>query len=106
MQSQRAFLLCLIAVWTCASAFHARAHAQTQIDESCTVEELAPGESEYDRFWGWGVCEWDLGRWREARAAFQLAHELRPSARTWWALGKTAFELFLYRETLRELGAA
>ena len=105
MQSQSTHLLCLIIACALASPFTSNARAQAPA-ESCAVEELTPEGSEYDRFWAWGACEWNLGRWAAARAAFQLAHELRPSARTWWALGKTAFELFLYREALRELGAS
>lgn len=52
------------------------------------------------------VEEWNAGRWAEARALFLLAHGLRPSARTLRALGKTAFELRLYPEAVRELSAA
>lgn len=106
MQSQRSTLSCLIIGCALPWMFLATARAQTHAADSCAVEELTPGSSEYDRFWAWGACEWNAGRWVEARAAFRLAHELRPSARTLWALGKTAFELFFYRETLRELEAA
>lgn len=106
MQSQMSKQICLFSACVICGLSVSEVRAQVPLDESCAAEEPTPGESEYDRFWAWGACEWNAGHWSEARAAFQLAHELRPSARTWWALGKTAFELFLYREALRELGAA
>jgi tetratricopeptide (TPR) repeat protein len=60
----------------------------------------------YQRVKALAVEEWNAGHWAEARALFLLAHGLRPSARTLRALGKTAFELRLYPEAVRELSAA
>lgn len=38
------------------------------------------------------VQEFDLGNWTEARALFERAHELQPTARTFRAIGLSAFE--------------
>jgi hypothetical protein len=68
--------------------------------------EHAGDPSAYQRVTVLAVEEWDAGRWAEARALFLLAHGLRPSARTLRAVGKTAYELRLYPEAVRELSAA
>jgi len=50
--------------------------------------------------------EFDEHNYEEAYALFTQAHELRPSARTERALGKTTFELRRYLETARWLEAS
>jgi hypothetical protein len=85
--------------------------AASESDTNAPVEALPSLEqgldpSAYHRVKALAVEEWNAGRWTEARALFLLAHGLRPSARTLRALGKTAFELRLYPEAVRELGAA
>ncbi len=52
------------------------------------------------------VREYDAGNYEEAYALFLRVHELRPTARTQRALGKTAFGLRRYREAARWLAAA
>jgi tetratricopeptide (TPR) repeat protein len=52
------------------------------------------------------VAEFDAGRFEEARALFQQAHELSPNARTLRGIGMTSFELRDYPEAFRALSAA
>jgi hypothetical protein len=52
------------------------------------------------------VGEFDAGNWAEARALFEEAHELAPSARTLRGLGMCAFELREYPEAMRLLRQA
>lgn len=52
------------------------------------------------------VSEFSAGRYEEARALFKRAHELSPNARTLRGMGMTAYELRMYVQALRELGAA
>ncbi len=52
------------------------------------------------------VAEYDAGNYEEAYALFIRMHEQRPTARTQRALGKTAFELRRYRESVRWLEGA
>ncbi len=53
-----------------------------------------------------GLVEFDGRRYAEALALFTRAHELRPSARTERALGKTTFELGRYVDAVRWLEAS
>jgi hypothetical protein len=85
--------------------------ATSETDSGATLAALPsleqPGDpSSYQGVKALAVEEWNAGRWAEARALFLLAHGLKPSARTLRALGKTAFELRLYPEAVRELSAA
>jgi hypothetical protein len=52
------------------------------------------------------VTEFSAGRFEEARALFQRAHELSPNARSLRGLGMTAFELRSYVQAISELRAA
>ena len=52
------------------------------------------------------LAEYGLGNFAEARALFDRAHALRPSARTLRGLGITAFELQRYVQAISELEAA
>ncbi len=49
-------------------------------------------QTEFDRVLKQALGEFDLGNWTEARALFERAHELRPSARTLRAIAMCAFE--------------
>jgi hypothetical protein len=85
--------------------------AASETDSGATLAALpsleqASDPSSYQGVKALAVEEWNAGRWAEARALFLLAHSLKPSARTLRALGKTAFELRLYPEAVRELSAA
>lgn len=53
-----------------------------------------------------GLSEYGVQNYNEARALFQRAHELAPSARTHRALGMIAFELRDYAESISQLEAA
>ncbi len=52
------------------------------------------------------VEEHSLGHYEEARALFGRAHEIAPSARTFWGMGIAAFEARNYVDALRMLTAA
>ena len=52
------------------------------------------------------VAEFNASHFTQARALFQQAHQLWPSARTLRTLGMTAFELRMYPTALMELQAA
>lgn len=52
------------------------------------------------------VREYAAGNFVEARSLFEHAHGLRPSARTWRALGFCAYELKRYVQSMTELDAA
>ena len=52
------------------------------------------------------VEHFDAGRWQEARASFQAAHQMFPNARTHHALGVCDFELQHYARALEELQSA
>ncbi len=52
------------------------------------------------------VAEYDAGNYEEAYALFMRMHEQQPTARTQRALGKTAFELRRYRDSVRWLEGA
>jgi hypothetical protein len=106
-------------VWALVALLEGRvAHAEppaavatSETDSGATLAALpsleqAGDPSSYQGVKALAVEEWNAGRWAEARALFLLAHGLKPSARTLRALGKTAFELRLYPEAVRELSAA
>jgi hypothetical protein len=60
----------------------------------------------YQRAMALGLDEFERGHWPEARALFWKGHMLSPSARSFRALGMTAFNLQRYPEALRELTQA
>jgi len=60
----------------------------------------------YQRLMALGMDEFERGHWVEARALFWKGHLLSPSARSFRALGMTAFNLQRYPEALRELTQA
>jgi tetratricopeptide (TPR) repeat protein len=64
------------------------------------------GEDEYARTIREAIAEAAAAHWEEARALFERAHALEPSARTLRGLGIAAFELRHYVQSLRELEAA
>jgi hypothetical protein len=63
-------------------------------------------ESEYARTIGEALNEVAAEHWQEARALFEHAHALFPSARTLRGLGICAFELRHYAQALSELEAS
>jgi tetratricopeptide (TPR) repeat protein len=63
-------------------------------------------QSEYDRLLKEALSEFGLGNWTEARALFERAHELKPSARTLRAIGLSAFEEKSYATAVASLTAA
>jgi tetratricopeptide (TPR) repeat protein len=76
-------------------------------DASAASVDPAPDlQAQYRDVVARAVTEFDAGRWAEARALFQRAHELWPSARTFRTLGMTSFELRNYAQALRELQAS
>jgi hypothetical protein len=60
---------------------------------------------EYKKIIEGAVLEFDSGNWREARALFEQAHALKPSARTLRGMGKVSFELKEYVRAQKELNA-
>ncbi|HEX6242944.1 MAG TPA: hypothetical protein VFZ61_18655 [Polyangiales bacterium] len=62
--------------------------------------------SEYQRLMSLGLDEFSHGHWAEARALFLRGHALSPNARSFRALGMTAFNLRRYPEALHELTQA
>ena len=60
----------------------------------------------YERTIRQAVAEFDAGHWAEARALFEEAHAIAPSARTLRGLGMCAFELREYAEAVRALRAS
>lgn len=70
-----------------------------------SIEHNVP-PTEYDRVVDRAAAEYSAQRWAEARALFQRAHALRPSAITWRALAMTALALRRYVDALREFTAA
>ena len=61
---------------------------------------------EYDRLLKEALGEFQLGNWTEARALFERAHELNPSARTLRAIGLASFEEKSYAAAAAYLTAA
>ena len=62
---------------------------------------LAPralAQQDYETLVHKGIAEYERGHWLEARAFFERAHALAPSARTLRSLGMTAYELRSYVE--------
>ena len=70
------------------------------------VAQRGRAEDEYDEAIRDALVEWDAGRWAEARALFQRAHELQPNARTLRGIGMSAFEMRQYVEAIRFLTAS
>ncbi|MET0339407.1 MAG: hypothetical protein ABW252_00310 [Polyangiales bacterium] len=60
----------------------------------------------YDQLIDGALAEFAHGHWGEARTLFERAHLLRPSARTFRALGMSAFNLHRYAQAVAELEAA
>jgi hypothetical protein len=73
---------------------------------SADVEAQRASRRQYDRVIREAVSEFDASRWAEARALFEQAHELFPSARTLRGLGMCAFELREYDHAIRILSEA
>ncbi len=65
-----------------------------------------PLEEDYDALVAAGLKAFDENRLIDARASFERAHALRPSARTYRVLGLTAVALDWYGRAERELRAA
>lgn len=81
--------LLAVCVWTLAAILPASLHAQPGPSESDRAYEAAVGQA---------LSELKAGRFLEARALFQEAHALKPSARTLRGLGVVALELHRYAE--------
>lgn len=62
--------------------------------------------AEYQALIDAAVAEFGAGRWPEARAMFQRAHDSFPNARTLRGLGMSSFEMRDYPEAARALEAA
>jgi tetratricopeptide (TPR) repeat protein len=62
--------------------------------------------SEYDALVLRALAEYDAGRWYQARALFERAHALDPTARTLRTIGMTAFNQADYVGALRHLETA
>ncbi|MFT3925173.1 MAG: PEGA domain-containing protein [Myxococcales bacterium] len=82
-----------LAPWQTASAegrgtpSGARAESGTKRKAPETAEQ-----ANFQKILRQAVAEFELGNWTEARALFERAHELSPSARTFRAMGLCAFE--------------
>lgn len=63
-------------------------------------------DAEYERLTKAAVDEYQLGHWEEAGALFARAHELQPSARTFWGMGIVAFEDRRYVDAITYLQQA
>lgn len=99
----RAMLPSRIASWALAALLVSPLVAHAQDAPSETTAEVADA---YQELIAQALSEFDQHNYEEAYALFTQAHELRPSARTERALGKTTFELRRYLETVRWLDAA
>ena len=60
----------------------------------------------YDAIIAEAVSEYDEGMWQEARILFKRAHALKPSARTWYGIGISAFQAQHYVEASEALESA
>lgn len=65
-----------------------------------------PQQTEYDRLIEYAVEEFGRENWSEARAFFDRAHRLRPTARTLRGLGMVAYEMHHYVEAEARLLAS
>ena len=68
--------------------------------------QAAETKNDYKKIVREAIEEFSLGNWSEARALFQRAHDLNPSARTLRGLGMVAFELRNYVDAVRLLAAS
>lgn len=74
---------------------------------SCaTAQAQGSSQNNYSRLIRDALAEYELGNWGEARVLFEKAHAIKPSARTWRALGLTSFELKHYADAIKELETA
>lgn len=101
MLFSRAFCLLVFSVGLCSIAVPARVGAQ-----GVASEREVSGNPEYDRLLKEALGEFQLGNWTEARALFERAHEIKPSARTLRAIGLAAFEEKSYAAAVAYLTAA
>lgn len=76
-----------------------------RVDAQAAGRRAAAG-SEYDSTLREALVEFGRGNWVEARALFERAHELNPSARTLRAIGLTAFEEKRYVTAFTTLATA
>jgi tetratricopeptide (TPR) repeat protein len=98
----RTLCVCAVTLGLCAVAA-----APSRADEARDPGSSPTAESpEYDRLLKEALAEFQLGNWTEARAMFERAHELKPSARTLRAIGLSAFEEKSYAEAVAYLTAA
>jgi hypothetical protein len=63
----------------------------------------SPDDPRYRAVLAEALQEFDAGNWEEAKALMAQAHELRPSARTFRAMGLCSYELRDYVSAIREL---
>jgi hypothetical protein len=66
----------------------------------------ATSAKEYKRVLAEAMAEYERSNWAEARALFQAAHEMQPTARTLRAIGMCAFEEKAYVMSISFLGQA
>lgn len=71
-----------------------------------SAAEFEHAGSGYDALIKEALAEFDAGNFAEARALFEKAHGLKPSARTLRALAMTSFELKRYVRCVMELEAS
>lgn len=83
-------LLCGLLAGVLALAFPGAAHAQLDYDGAVDA----------------AVSEYQAGHWPEARALFERAHELNPSARTHRGIGLCSFEVRDYVDAIVHLSAS
>jgi len=92
---RRPRLLCCLGLWLVlypSSAVGAQAPSADHSPQRITRE------AEYRQLIRDGVAEFDRQNWSEARAFFERAHALKPSARTLRGLGFVAYEMHNYVE--------
>jgi len=70
------------------------------------LAQSADASAEYDQLLREALSEYDAGRYREARAMFERAHEAQPNARTLRGIGMASFELREYVDTIQVLSEA
>jgi hypothetical protein len=89
-----------LATWALAACWPSALCAQAG---AATTSEA---QAQYAELVSEAVREYNSGAWSEARASFERAHALAPSARTLRGLGLTAFELRRHVDAVAELEAA
>jgi hypothetical protein len=93
-----------VLIVACALWFAHAAGSAAQSESAATPESSA--QPSYEALTQRGIEAYTAGRSHEARALFEAAHALAPSARTLRVLGMTALALDRYNDAQAELSAA